>query len=125
MFFPHPLLTKLERSITLTEAERSAVTAVPLQQAEVLPDQEILREGDQPVRCFLILDGVTCISQAVEGGRRQITSFHIPGDMPDLHGLHLDVMDCDMWAVTNGRLEGVWEVSGERGASASRHKPRW
>src|SRR4051812_42763288 len=28
-----------------------------------------------------------------EDGKRQIFSFHIPGDMPDLQSLHLDVMD--------------------------------
>jgi CRP-like cAMP-binding protein len=103
MFFPHPLLTKLERVIDLNEAERSAISTVPFHEAEVRADQEILHEGDQPLRCFLILDGVTCISQAVEGGLRQIDSFHIAGDMPDLHSLHLDALDCDMWAVTTCR----------------------
>jgi CRP-like cAMP-binding protein len=101
---PHPLVSKLARVLDLEAAERSAIEAVPLRQAEVRADHEILREGDRPSRCFMVLDGVTCISQTVEGGRRQIASFHIPGDMPDLHGLHLDVMDCDMWAVTDGRL---------------------
>jgi CRP-like cAMP-binding protein len=100
----HPLLTKLERVIDLDKVERSALSTLPFQEVEVRADQEILREGDQPVRCFLILDGVTCTSQAVEGGLRQIDSFHIAGDMPDLHSLHLDAMDCDMWAVTNCRL---------------------
>ena len=97
---PHPLLAKLARALNLDAAERSALSAVPLQAVEVRVDHEILREGDRPRRCFMVLEGITCVSQMVEGGRRQIDGFHIPGDMPDLHGLHLDVMDCDMWAVT-------------------------
>ena len=104
MFLFHPLLNKLERLIDLDAAERSAVSAVPVLQADVGADHEILREGDRPSRCFLIVEGVTCVSQMVEGGRRQIDAFHIPGDMPDLHGLHLGVLDCDMWAVTDCRL---------------------
>jgi CRP-like cAMP-binding protein len=101
---PHPLVTKLQRSLDLDAAERFAVSAVPVHEIEVRADQDIVHEGDRPVRCFLILEEVTCVSQSVEGGRRQIDSFHIPGDMPDLHGLHLDVMDCAMWAVTDCRL---------------------
>ena len=100
----HPLLAKLERSLALTEPERHAIGAVPVHEVEVAADHDIVHEGDQPSRCFLIIEGVTCVSQIVEGGRRQIDAFHVPGDMPDLHSLHLDVMDCDMWAVTPGRL---------------------
>jgi CRP-like cAMP-binding protein len=100
----HPLASKLDRTLGLDAAERSAIGAVPFQEVHVQADDDILREGDRPRRCFLILEGVTCISQMVEGGRRQIDAFHIPEDMPDLHGLHLDVMDSDMWAVTPGRL---------------------
>ena len=77
---------------------------MPLQEVEVRADEEILREGDQPSRCFIIVEGLTCASQMVEGGRRQIDAFHIPSDMPDLHGLHIEEMDCDMWAVTDCRL---------------------
>lgn len=101
---PHPLVTKLARVLDLDVAERSALSAVPFQEVEVRADEEILREGDRPTRCFMVLEGLTCVSQVVEGGRRQIDAFHIPGDMPDLHGLHLDVMDCDMWAATNSQL---------------------
>ncbi len=97
---PHPLVTKLGRVLDLNAPESLALNAVPLQTVEVGADHDIVREGDRPSRCFMILEGVTCVSQMVEGGRRQIDGFHIPGDMPDLHSLHLDVMDCDMWAVT-------------------------
>ena len=101
---PHPLLAKLARILDLNAAERSALSDVPVQQVDVRADEDILHEGYRPSRCFMVVEGLTSISQMVEGGRRQITSFHIPGDMPDLHGLHLDVMDCDMWAVTDCRL---------------------
>jgi CRP-like cAMP-binding protein len=110
----HPLLTKLERVLTLTEAERDALGAVPFQQVDVPADHDIVHEGERPTRCFLILEGVTCTSQMVEGGRRQIDGFHIPEDMPDLHGLHLEVMDCDMWAVTNCRLAFIEHAAMQR-----------
>ena len=90
--------------IDLSATERSAIGAVPVQRIDVRADQEILREGEKPNRCYLVLEGMTCVSHMVEGGRRQITSFHVPGDIPDLQSLHLDVLDSDTWAVTDGRL---------------------
>src|SRR3954464_2502423 len=35
-----------------------------------------------------------------EEGKRQIFSFHIPGDIPDLQSLHLDVMDYGLASLT-------------------------
>ena len=47
---------------------------------------------------------MTCISKLAGRGVRQIMMFHIAGDMPDLHSLHLEVLDSDIWAVTGCRL---------------------
>jgi CRP-like cAMP-binding protein len=41
----------------------------------------------------LILDGFAFRYKMLPGGKRQILSFHIPGDIPDLQSLHLEVMD--------------------------------
>lgn len=104
MDIPHPLVTRLLPLVDLSAPEQCAISAVLVHEVEVRADQEILREGERPTRCFMVLEGLTCISQMVEGGLRQITSFYIPGDMPDLQSLHLDVLDSDTWAVTDCRL---------------------
>jgi CRP-like cAMP-binding protein len=100
----HPLLTRLERTLDLTDDERSAIRRVHIQPAMIPADEVIVREGDQPSRCFLVAEGVVATSKAVGDGGRQITAFHIAGDMPDLHSLHLDALDSDIWALTNRHL---------------------
>lgn len=56
-------------------------------------DTDIVREGDRPKECCLIVDGFACRYQTTEAGKRQILSFHIPGDIPDLQSLFLEVID--------------------------------
>ena len=55
--------------------------------------QDILREKDRSTQCCLIVDGWAYRYKILEEGRRQILSFHIPGDLPDHQSLHLRVMD--------------------------------
>lgn len=96
----HPLLAKLEARLELSAPERANIGQVRIQLAEVQADGTISREGDRPSRSFLLMDGIVCISKLAGGGNRQIMMFYIAGDMPDLHSLHLEVLDSDLWAVT-------------------------
>ena len=100
----HPLFSKLARRLVLSEAEAAAVRAVPVESVPVKADQNISREGDRPSRSCLVLEGVVCSSKMVAGGKRQIMALHIAGDGPDLHSLHLTLLDSDIWAITDGRL---------------------
>lgn len=102
----HPLVARLERSIVLTEAERSAISAVPIRQTVVQADEMIVRADDKPSSSFLLAQGVACTSKVAAKGR-QITAFFIAGDMPDLHSLHLDVLDSDIWAITECHLASI------------------
>ena len=56
-------------------------------------DADIVSDGDSPHECCLVLTGFVCRYKMLGDGRRQILSFHTPGDMPDLQSLYLDVMD--------------------------------
>ena len=68
--------------------------AAPAAAAEDRPaDQDIVREGDTPSECCLLVEGFACRYNITAGGKRQILSFHISGDIPDLQSLHLSVMD--------------------------------
>jgi CRP-like cAMP-binding protein len=53
----------------------------------------VIREGDRPTRCFVLLEGFACTSAVTGDGKRQIMAFHVPGDIPDLQSLHLEVLD--------------------------------
>src|SRR4028118_2333148 len=95
-----PFVRKLESIFKLSEDEHEAVLALPIQVGEIKADQDIVREGDRPTRCFAILEGVTCTYKMAGDGKRQINAFHIPGDIPDLQSLHLKVLDISIAAIT-------------------------
>jgi CRP-like cAMP-binding protein len=74
-----------------------------MQIAEIKTDQDIVREGDRPSRCCLILEGFACTYQLTGEGKRQIMAFHIPGDIPDLQSLHLRVLDNGLATITRAK----------------------
>jgi CRP-like cAMP-binding protein len=65
---------------------------------------DIVREHDRPSQCCLVLSGWLCRYKLLPGGKRQILSVHIPGDIPDLHSLHLTVMDHNLGTLTAGTV---------------------
>ena len=101
---PHPLIGKFERSIVLSDPERAAINALPVTLETRRGGDGVVWVGDRPWRSFMVLGGLLGSSKSVADGGNQITCFHIPGDLPDLHGLHLDVMDSDIRALTDCQL---------------------
>lgn len=55
----------------------------------------ILRKGDEPDQCCLLLQGYLCW-QDPESRDGQITSIHVAGDVPDLHTFHDPSVDSDL-----------------------------
>jgi CRP-like cAMP-binding protein len=101
---PHPLVRKLESIVELTSDERAAISALPLMKRELDAGQDIVREGDHPSQACLVLEGWTFRYKIAGGDRRQIFSFHIPGDTPDLLSIHLKTMDHSLATLTDCRL---------------------
>ena len=81
----NPFIRKIESVFTLTDDERQALENLPMQVAVIKNDQDIVREGDRPSRSFVILSG-------------------LPGDVPDLHSLHLRVLDNSVSTLTQCRV---------------------
>jgi CRP-like cAMP-binding protein len=69
--------------------------------------QDLIREGDDPKEIFLILEGWACRYEMLEDGRRQITSFFLPGDLCDLHVYVLKEMDHSIAALTPLRFARI------------------
>src|SRR5205814_5088947 len=55
-------------------------------------------QGDRPTNSIIVMNGFLC-RQRLVSTRNQISSFYITGDMPDLHTLHLPVMDHELCSV--------------------------
>lgn len=100
----HWMIRKLESIFRLTDEERQALAALPVQVAIFKPDQDIVRIGDHPSQSCLVLEGFTCVYKLTAEGKRQIVAFHVPGDVPDLQSLHLTVMDTSVATVSPCRL---------------------
>jgi CRP-like cAMP-binding protein len=100
----HPVVEKLESITDLSPAERDALAALPMRVQEVRADLDVVREGDQPFQCCLVLEGFTCRYKFTDKGKRQIFAFHTPGDIPDLQSLHLKIMDHTLGTITPCRL---------------------
>jgi CRP-like cAMP-binding protein len=87
------MIRRIESIFTLTDDERQALENLPMQVAAIKNNQDIVRMGDAPSRSCLLLSGFACTYKVTVQGKRQIVSFSIPGDLPDLQSLHLKVLD--------------------------------
>ena len=98
------LIRQLETIASLSEADCLSLAALPFRLKSISENRDIVREGDRPNESCLILEGLACRYKIVAGGRRQILSFHFPGDMPDLQSLYLDTMDHSIAALAPTRV---------------------
>ena len=87
------LLRRLERIAPLSEEDRELIARLPMTVRNLRSHQDVLRDGDRPEQCCLVLDGYLYRHKLVSGFRRQIMSFHVPGDLADLHALHIERAD--------------------------------
>lgn len=106
-----PLVRKLERERKLSEAEKSAVLNLRVVIRQMEADHDIVRERDRPSQCCLVLDGWLQRYQILGNGSRQIFSFHIAGDIPDLQSLHLRTMDHNLSTVMQSSVALVQHES--------------
>lgn len=102
----HPFLRRVESIalFRLTDAERAALHALPMQVVTIEAYQDIVREGDRPSRSFAILEGIACTYKSTRSGKRQVMSYHVPGDTPDFQSLHLEILDISIATVSACRL---------------------
>lgn len=100
----NPLIRKIESVFTLTDDERQALETLPMQVVIIKDDQDIVRMGDRPSRCCLLLSGFACTYKVTAGGKRQIVSFSIAGDIPDLQSLHLKTLDTSVATISTCRV---------------------
>ncbi|SFK28232.1 cAMP-binding domain of CRP or a regulatory subunit of cAMP-dependent protein kinases [Sphingomonas sp. NFR04] len=101
-----PLLSKVRRIARLSEADERALLAVPHRVGRIDANRYIIREGDVPRECCLLVEGYAARSKLATDGGRQIVSFHIAGDILDLQHLFLERADHSVQSMTDAKL--VW-----------------
>ena len=94
------LIRKLESISDLSDADRSALADLPLHPKQFGANREVVGEGERPSHCCLLLDGFMHRYKTLPDGGRQVLSYHLPGDIPDLLSVHLETMDHSLGTVT-------------------------
>ena len=73
--------------------------ALPFTRRLVERDRFIVREGEVPTSCGLLVKGFAIRQKVVRSGARQIVSFHFPGDFVDLQSCLLAINDHSVQAL--------------------------
>lgn len=94
------LARKLDSITVLADSDRAAVLDLPHTVRNLPGRHDIARFGERPSQCCLVLQGWVSRYAALSEGGRQILSFYIAGDMPDLQSLHLHRMDHTLATLT-------------------------
>lgn len=97
----NPLIRKLEQFTRLSvEDKRVLADAAGHSIRRLRPREDIVREGARPQAVSLFLDGWACRYKTLDDGRRQITSFFIPGDLCDVDLCVMREMDHSVGTLT-------------------------
>jgi CRP-like cAMP-binding protein len=109
------LVRRLDLVADLDDEDRAGIMKLPITTKEVEADVDIVREGEEVHQCCVLIDGFTCRYRDVRDGRRQIIAFHVPGDIPDLHSLHIHRMDHSFASTTRSRIgfmphTAIWDL---------------
>jgi CRP-like cAMP-binding protein len=100
-------LRRLETRVVLDEADRAAVRALPFVNRVLEPATYLVREGEPPEQCGLLLSGFAYRHKVTGDGERQILSVHMPGEFLDLQNSFLEVADHNVQALTRVEVAAV------------------
>jgi len=101
---PQTLIRKLEHIAPLSDEDKQVLIGAVARTRLLGSDEDLIREGDRPTDCHLILDGVLCRYKLLSEGKRQITGFQITGDLCDLCGLVMGRIDHSVGTLTRARV---------------------
>lgn len=83
---PNPFVRRLDALGPLSDQDKRLLDQAVVATQWVDANHDLVREGERPSGCKLMLRGVACGYRILEGGQRQITSFKLPGDLCGLEG---------------------------------------
>jgi CRP-like cAMP-binding protein len=93
------MLRKLNEHSFLSHEDITGLRTLSAHPRMLDPDEDIVRQGDAPQLCVVVLSGMLGRYHTLTSGERQYLSFHIAGDMPDAQALFLDTMDHSVCAI--------------------------
>lgn len=94
-----PLVRKLSVTSNLTEDDIELLRSVRITVRHLSAGENLIRTGQISHISALVLSGMVCRYNMLGAGARQIMSFHIQGDIPDMQSVFLKRMDHNVAAV--------------------------
>ncbi|WP_155263048.1 Crp/Fnr family transcriptional regulator [Sphingomonas segetis] len=110
-------LHKLRQRTHVSADEEQAIRNSVAETRSVPAGRVMVRCGEPLSHSVMLLEGWMARVKDLEGGARQVTELHLPGDFVDLHGFTLKRLDHDVVALTDstvglvphGRLREITE----------------
>jgi CRP-like cAMP-binding protein len=93
------LIARLRAIAALGDADAALVEELPMKMQNLSDGQDVVQEGQKVDQCCMLVDGYLFRHKIDAHGKRQIVSWHVPGDIPDLYSLHLDPIDHNITAL--------------------------
>jgi CRP-like cAMP-binding protein len=101
------MIRRLETRAPLSEEDRAAIRALPFALKTVDAASYMVREGEPPAVCYLLLSGFAYRHKVTGEGDRQILSVHMPGEFLDLQNSLLEVADHNVQALTRAEVATI------------------
>jgi CRP-like cAMP-binding protein len=98
------MVQRLERRSSLAQADREALLGLPHNVKKLAAGAHIVRDGDTPDFCTLLLSGFAYRYKITGEGGRQIISLHCAAEFLDLQNSFLGVADHSVQMLTEGEL---------------------
>lgn len=108
------VIANLDRLHSLGLPDRTAFASIPFRTTRHPAGQYLVREGDRPEACCMLLDGYACRHKTTSAGERQIVSFHIPGDLLDVQHLELECADHNVQTIDAATVAWVTKQDMQR-----------
>jgi len=99
-----PMLNKLKKRSPIALADEEAILGLPHWLAKIEAGAYLVREGDRPDNCCLLLSGFAYRSKNAGSGARQILAIQLRGDLVDLQNAFLGQADHNVQALTQAEV---------------------
>ncbi len=95
------LVDKLAKHATISFEDRARLLELPYVTRQLDTGSYLVREGDTPEHCGMLVSGIACRHKISGEGLRQIVSIHVPGDVIDLQQLYIETADHNVQTLTH------------------------
>jgi CRP-like cAMP-binding protein len=98
---------KLAKHSPLDAEDQAAIASMQYVARTVEAGGYLIREGDEPEYCCIVVTGFAYRHKLTGEGQRQILAIHMAGDIVDLHNIFLDISDHNVQALTRSEVAFV------------------